>query len=167
MSCCGGWSNRSYATSVQAAPTKDAAPPAVKAGWSLHPKAVVVVLGCHHGGMRSFPHIPPCLNLVPRAGRPVWLGSFRCIPAHSLKAGRPPLGRPRRSTGQATLAFGVGQLGGWLESLCLPSQHSGYVPPLLGYSLVALGSRQWFLALASPRSPAWVWRRSKRSTLPG
>ena len=28
----------------RAAPTKDAAPPAVKAGWSHHPKRVVVVL---------------------------------------------------------------------------------------------------------------------------
>ena len=26
-------------------PTKDAAPPAVKAGWSHHPETVVVVLG--------------------------------------------------------------------------------------------------------------------------
>ena len=43
-SCCGGWSNRSYATSVQAAPTRDAAPPAAKSGRGRHPKAVVVVL---------------------------------------------------------------------------------------------------------------------------
>ena len=35
---------RSYATNGPAAPTKDAAPPAVKAGWSRHPKTVVVVL---------------------------------------------------------------------------------------------------------------------------
>ena len=44
-SCCCGWRIRSYATSGRAAPTKGAAPPAVKAGWSHHPKRVVVVLG--------------------------------------------------------------------------------------------------------------------------
>ena len=44
-SCCYGWRSPNYATSGRAAPTKDAAPPAVKAGWSRHPKAVVVVLG--------------------------------------------------------------------------------------------------------------------------
>ena len=44
--CCCGWRKRSYATSARAAPTRDAAPPAVKAGWSHHPKAVVVVLDC-------------------------------------------------------------------------------------------------------------------------
>ena len=33
-----------YVTSRPAAPTKDAAPPAVKAGWSRHPEPVVVVL---------------------------------------------------------------------------------------------------------------------------
>ena len=44
-SCCCGWRIRSYATSGRAAPTKDAAPPAVKAGWSHHLKRVVVVLG--------------------------------------------------------------------------------------------------------------------------
>ena len=46
-SCCCGWRIRSYATSGRAAPTKDAAPPAEKAGWSHHLKHVVVVLeGC-------------------------------------------------------------------------------------------------------------------------
>ena len=45
MSCCYGWRIRSYATNGRAAPTRNAAPPAVKAGWSRHPKAVVVVLG--------------------------------------------------------------------------------------------------------------------------
>ncbi len=44
MSCCYGWRIRSYATNGRAAPTRNAAPPAVKAGWSRHPKAVVVVL---------------------------------------------------------------------------------------------------------------------------
>ena len=44
MSCCCDWRIRSYATSGRAVPTKDAAPPAVKAGWSHHPKRVVVVL---------------------------------------------------------------------------------------------------------------------------
>ncbi len=44
-SCCCGWRIRSYATSGRAAPTRDAAPPAVKAGWSHHLKPVVVVLG--------------------------------------------------------------------------------------------------------------------------
>ena len=44
-SCCCGWRIRSYATSGRAAPTRDAAPPAVKAGWSHHLKRVVVVLG--------------------------------------------------------------------------------------------------------------------------
>ena len=43
-SCYCGWRIRSYATSGRAAPTKDAAPPAVKAGWSHHPETVVVVL---------------------------------------------------------------------------------------------------------------------------
>ena len=43
-SCCCGWRIRSYATSGRAAPTRDAAPPAVKAGWSHHLKRVVVVL---------------------------------------------------------------------------------------------------------------------------
>ena len=40
-SCCCGWRIRSYATSGRAAPTRDAAPPAVKAGWSHHLKRVV------------------------------------------------------------------------------------------------------------------------------
>ena len=44
MSCCCGWRIRSYATSGPAASTRNAAPPAVKAGWSRHPKTVVVVL---------------------------------------------------------------------------------------------------------------------------
>ena len=44
LSCCCGWRIRSYATNGRAAPTKDAAPPAVKAGWSHHPKHVIVVL---------------------------------------------------------------------------------------------------------------------------
>ena len=44
-SCCCGWRSLNYATSGPAAPTKDAAPPAVKAEWICHPKAVVVVLG--------------------------------------------------------------------------------------------------------------------------
>ena len=43
-SCCCGWRIRSYATSGRAAPTRDAAPPAVNAGWSHHLKRVVVVL---------------------------------------------------------------------------------------------------------------------------
>ena len=45
MSCCYGWRIRSYATNGRAAPTINAAPPDVKAEWSRHPKAVVVVLG--------------------------------------------------------------------------------------------------------------------------
>ena len=44
MSCCYGWRIRSYATNGRTAPTRNAAPPVVKAGWSRHPKAVVVVL---------------------------------------------------------------------------------------------------------------------------
>ena len=44
ISCCCGWRIRSYATNGLAVPTRDAAPPAAKAGWSRHPKAVVVVL---------------------------------------------------------------------------------------------------------------------------
>ena len=44
MSRCGGWRIRSYATNGRSAPTKDVASPAVKAGWSRHPKTVVVVL---------------------------------------------------------------------------------------------------------------------------
>ena len=43
-SCCYGWWSLNYVTSRPAAPTKDAAPPAVKAGWSRHPESVVVVL---------------------------------------------------------------------------------------------------------------------------
>ena len=43
-SCCYGWWSLNYVTSGPAAPTKDAAPPAEKAGWSRHPKPVVVVL---------------------------------------------------------------------------------------------------------------------------
>ena len=35
---------RSYATNGLAVPTRDAAPPAVKAGWTPHPETVVVVL---------------------------------------------------------------------------------------------------------------------------
>ena len=45
MSCCCGWRIRSYATNGRSAPTKDAAQPAVKAGWNRHLKPVVVVLG--------------------------------------------------------------------------------------------------------------------------
>ena len=44
ISCCCGWRIRSYATNGLAVPTRDAAPPAAMAGWSRHPKAVVVVL---------------------------------------------------------------------------------------------------------------------------
>ena len=44
INCCCGWRIRSYATNGLAAPTRDAAPPAVKAGWSHHLKRVVVVL---------------------------------------------------------------------------------------------------------------------------
>ena len=44
-SCCYGWRRRSYATNGLAVPTRDAAPPAAKAGWSRHLKLVVVVLG--------------------------------------------------------------------------------------------------------------------------
>ena len=43
-SCCAGLTSLNDATSRPAAPTQDAAPPAAKAGWSHHPKAVVVVL---------------------------------------------------------------------------------------------------------------------------
>ncbi len=43
-SCCYGWRRRSYATNGLAVPTRDAAPPAAKAGWSRHLKPVVVVL---------------------------------------------------------------------------------------------------------------------------
>ena len=43
-SCCGGWKTSSGATSGRAAPMRNATPPAAKAGWSRHPKAVVVVL---------------------------------------------------------------------------------------------------------------------------
>ena len=52
-SCCYGWWSLNYARSVPAAPTKDAAPPAVKAGWSRHPELVVVVLGW------LLPKLPP------------------------------------------------------------------------------------------------------------
>ena len=45
MSCCCGWRKRNYATNGPAAPTRNVAPPAVKAGWIPRPKAVVVVLG--------------------------------------------------------------------------------------------------------------------------
>ena len=45
INCCCGWRIRSYATNGRAAPTRDAAPPAVKAEWTLHPEPVVVVLG--------------------------------------------------------------------------------------------------------------------------
>ena len=44
INCCCGWRIRSYATSGRAVPTRDAAPPAAKAGWSRHLKPVVVVL---------------------------------------------------------------------------------------------------------------------------
>ena len=44
INCCGGWRIRSYATNGLAVPTRDAAPPAAKAGWSRHLKPVVVVL---------------------------------------------------------------------------------------------------------------------------
>ena len=44
INCCCGWRIRSYATNGRAAPTRDAAPPAVKAEWTLHPEPVVVVL---------------------------------------------------------------------------------------------------------------------------
>ena len=43
-SCYCGSSSLSYATSGRAAPTRDAAPPAERAGRSLHPELVVVVL---------------------------------------------------------------------------------------------------------------------------
>ena len=45
INCCCGWRIRSYATNGLAVPTRDAAPPAAKAGWSRHLKPVVVVLG--------------------------------------------------------------------------------------------------------------------------
>ena len=45
INCCCGWRIRSYATNGRAAPTRDAAPPAVNAEWTLHPEPVVVVLG--------------------------------------------------------------------------------------------------------------------------
>ena len=51
MSCCYGWRIRSYATNGRAAPTRNAVPPAVKAGWSRHPKAVVVVLNQSKSGI--------------------------------------------------------------------------------------------------------------------
>ena len=44
-SCCYGWKRRKNATNGLAVPTRDAAPPAAKAGWSRHLKPVVVVLG--------------------------------------------------------------------------------------------------------------------------
>ena len=44
MSCCGGWRIRSYATSGRAAPTRDVALGAARAGRNRHLKAVVVVL---------------------------------------------------------------------------------------------------------------------------
>ena len=44
MSCSCGWRSSSYATSGRAAPTKNAVPSIAKAGWSRHPKAVVVVV---------------------------------------------------------------------------------------------------------------------------
>ena len=44
INCCCGWRIRSYATNGLAVPTRDAAPPAAKAGWSRHLKPVVVVL---------------------------------------------------------------------------------------------------------------------------
>ena len=47
INCCCGWRIRSYATNGLAVPTRDAAPPAAKAGWSRHPEAVVVVLETH------------------------------------------------------------------------------------------------------------------------
>ena len=53
MSCCYGWRIRSYATNGRAAPTRNAAPPAVKAAWSRHPKAVVVVLVLQRRVMRK------------------------------------------------------------------------------------------------------------------
>ncbi len=49
INCCCGWRIRSYATNGLAVPTRDAAPPAAMAGWSRHPKAVVVVLGTQPG----------------------------------------------------------------------------------------------------------------------
>ena len=73
-SCCYGWRSLSYVTSGPAAPTKDAAPPAVKAGLSRHPELVVVVLGqrsytrkslrCDYaaleqGSLTSLKHAPP------------------------------------------------------------------------------------------------------------
>ena len=45
INCCCGWRIRSYATNGLAFPTRDAAPPAIQAGWDHHPEAVVVVLG--------------------------------------------------------------------------------------------------------------------------
>ena len=44
INCCCGWRRRSYATNGLAVPTRDAAPPAAKAGWSHHLEPVVVVL---------------------------------------------------------------------------------------------------------------------------
>ena len=64
MSCCGGSRIRKNATNGRAAPTKDAAPPAVKAGWSRHPEPVVVVLGPEPqaNGLPCFLSLSGCLE---------------------------------------------------------------------------------------------------------
>ena len=68
ISCCCGWRIRSYATNGLAVPTRDAAPPAAMAGWSRHPKAVVVVLeGCIPDSLKyvqSTNNDIPTINLV-------------------------------------------------------------------------------------------------------
>ena len=58
MSYCYAWRIRSCATNGRAAPTRNAAPPAVKAGWSRHPKTVVVVLGLsQESGFAKYHHL--------------------------------------------------------------------------------------------------------------
>ena len=82
-SCCGGWRIRSYATSGRAAPTRDAAPPAVKAGWSHHLKRVVVVLertasspkSCH--GRASTSHVPFVSKITGYCG---WFSQWFVLP---------------------------------------------------------------------------------------
>ena len=69
MSCCYGWRIRSYATNGRAAPTRNAAPPAVKAGWSRHPKAVVVVTRRMNATQRA-EHLRRMVDTVGKAGQP-------------------------------------------------------------------------------------------------
>ena len=169
-SCCCGWRIRSYATSGRAAPTRDAAPPAVKAGWSHHLKRVVVVLGRQKGEIHSEMN-PDTVNGSRGAPIAVPVG-LAAAATPEISAGLVPLEKTPLETGPKSPGWGEPDFGSkaGLSRITVHSIPSRTAPKMA----VALATTPWETAwtslgtaLRTTGGPRWASAGPAADTVPG